>query len=103
MHEVRQQLLDQALTFSQQMCELAEQGDWSEVIQLEAQRRQVLERAFATREPVTEDLAQRVRAILDLDKGLMDLSLRLRDEAAVELGQFNRSRKASNAYRASAR
>ncbi len=102
MHEVRQQLLDQALAFSQEMCDLAEQGLWTEVIELEAQRRQVLERAFATRDPVTEDLAQRVRAILDLDKGLMELSLRLRDEVADELGQFNRSRKASTAYRASA-
>jgi len=102
MLDARQQLLDQALVFSQQMCELAKEGLWTEVIDLEAQRRQVLERAFATRDPVTEDLAQRVRKILDLDKGLMELSLKLRDEVAEELGQFNRSRKASSAYRASA-
>jgi len=102
MHEARQQLLDQALAFSQRMCDLAQEGLWAEVIELETLRRELLERAFATRDPVTEDLAQRVRAILDLDKGLMELSLKLRDEVAEELGQFNRSRKASGAYRASA-
>lgn len=85
------------------MKELGDQGQWADVIELEPQRRAVLEQAFATRAPVDETLAQRVREILDLDKLLMERSLQVRDEVAAELGQFNKSRKASQAYRASAR
>ena len=102
MRDAREQLLDQALTLSRQMLALGEEGQWNDVIELEVQRREVLERAFATRNQVNESLAQRVREILDLDKGLMEMSLKVRDEVAAELGQFNRSRKASSAYRASA-
>lgn len=99
----RQQLLDRALEMSRRMKELGDQGQWADVIELEPQRRAVLEQAFATRAPVDETLAQRVREILDLDKLLMERSLQVRDEVAAELGQFNKSRKASQAYRASAR
>lgn len=81
----------------------AEEGEWIEVIELEKQRRHLLEQAFATREAVNERLASQIRELLDLDKVLMQMSLKVRDEVAGELGQFNRSRKASNAYRASAR
>ena len=101
MLDARQQLLDQALNISRRMLELGDDEQWDQVIELEAQRRLVLERAFATRDPVNESLAQRVREILDLDKSLMAMSLKVRDEVAAELGHFNRSRKASNAYRAS--
>lgn len=103
MQAQRIQLLEQALELSRRMGSLGEEGDWEQVIELEPQRRAVLEQAFATRAPVDESLAQRVHQILELDRRLMDLSLQARDRAAGELGQLNRSRKARNAYAASAR
>ena len=102
MHSSRHQLLDEALAMTRRMNALADEGEWQAVVELEPQRRTLLEQAFATREPVDETLAQRVREILALDKVLMARSLEVRDEVAGELGQFNRSRKASNVYRANA-
>lgn len=98
----RRHLLDEALVMSRRMRDLGEAGEWDKVLDLEPQRRGLLEQVFATRQPVDEDLASRVREILDLDKGLMRRSLQVRDQVASELGQFQRSRKASGAYRASA-
>jgi len=102
MQQDRYQLLDQALAMSQRMHEFGNEGRWAEVIELEPQRRALLEQAFATRAPVDEVLAVRVREILELDKHLMQRSLQARDQAADELGLFSKTRKASNAYRASA-
>lgn len=99
----RSHMLDEALAMSRRMRDLGEAGEWEKVIELEPQRRELLERVFATRQPVDESLAARVREILELDKGLMECSLRVRDQVASELGQFQRSRKVSGAYRASAR
>jgi len=98
----RHQLLDQALDMSHRMVELGDAGDWDEVVELEPQRRAILEQAFATRAPVDEILANRVRQILQLDKGLMEKSLQIRDEVAVELGHASKGRKVVNAYGSSA-
>lgn len=99
----RHQLLEQALQLSQQMSELAESGDWDAVIELESQRRQLLEQTFATKAPIDEALAKGIRRILELDKALVGKSLEIRDEVAAELSQFNRERKAVGAYRSAGR
>ncbi len=84
------------------MVDLGNSGDWDAVIALEPQRRTLLEQAFATHAPVDELVAERVRAILDLDKHLMAKSIEVRDQLAQELGRTNRGRKATNAYHAAA-
>ena len=94
----RHQLLDQALNMSQRMVELGDAGEWDEVVELEPQRRVILEQAFATRAPIDEVLASRVRQILQLDKGLMEKSMKIRDEVAQELGHASKGRQAVNAY-----
>jgi hypothetical protein len=96
----RSDLLDQALGLTYGMLENAEANEWQTVIALEARRRQMLEQAFATREPLNEELALRVREILDLDKGLLEVSTRLRDQLGGELNQMNKANRASQAYRA---
>jgi hypothetical protein len=93
-------LFDQALRLTHGMLENAESNDWQTVIALEARRRTMLEQAFATREPLSEELAARVREILDLDKGLLEISTRLRDQLGGELNQLNKANRASQAYRA---
>jgi len=72
------------------------------VVALEAERRAILEQAFATREPLTESLAAQVREILALDQVLMEASLRLRDQIGSELGELSRGRRGTEAYRATA-
>ena len=99
----RHQLLDDALDMSRRMASLGDAGEWDAVIELEPERRNLLERAFATHAPADEIVAERVRAILDLDKRLMAQSIESRDRIAEELGQTSRGRKAASAYQSARR
>jgi len=94
----RHQLLNDALDMSRRMAILGDDGDWDAVVALEPKRRTLLERAFATHAPADELVADRVRAILDLDKRLMAKSIEARDRIADELSQASKGRKATNAY-----
>jgi hypothetical protein len=96
----RHSLLDDALEMSRRMAELGDAEDWDAVIALEPERRLLLEQAFATHAPADEFVAERVRAILDLDKRLMARSIAARDRVAEELGRSSRGRKAAGAYHA---
>ena len=96
----RHQLLDDALDMSRRMAALGDRGDWDAVIALEPRRRTLLEQAFATHAPPDELIAERVRAILDLDRRLMTQSIAARDRIAAELGQAGKGRRAVSAYQA---
>lgn len=96
----RVKLLDQALDMTHRMLQDGEAGEWQQVIEQEQQRRQLLEQAFSTREPLNEVLAATVRRILELDKVLLEASSRERDEVGGELSRYNRGSRASDAYRA---
>ncbi len=99
-HPDRVRLLGQALDLTHQMLKDGEAGEWQQVIEQEQQRRQLLEQAFSTREPLNEVLAATVRRILELDKVLLEASGRERDEVGGELSRYNRGSRASDAYRA---
>ena len=103
MNPSRHQLLNDALGMSQRMAELGDAGEWNAVIALEPERRSLLEQAFATHAPVDEIVADRVKAILALDKRLMARSIEARDRIAEELGDTTKGRKATNAYKAAGR
>ncbi len=96
----RSQMLDEAVGLTHAMIELAQADEWQQVIDTEAQRRRLLEQAFATYEPLSEALAAKVRHILELDKGLLEISTRLRDEIGGEIGQVSRGNRANHAYQA---
>lgn len=99
----RHQLLDDALAMSRQMVELGDVGDWEAVIALEPARRELLEQAFATHAPADEFITERVRAILDLDRSLMQRTVQARDAIAAELGRNREGRKAAAAYQSARR
>lgn len=96
----RHQLLNDALAMSQRMAALGAAGDWEAVIDLEPQRRELLEQAFATHAPVDSVIAERVQGILELDRNLMMQSIEARDWVAGEISRASRGRKATNAYQA---
>jgi hypothetical protein len=98
MQPSRHQLLNDALDMSRRMASLGDAGDWGSVIELEPERRALLEQAFATHVPADELVAERVRAILDLDRRLVAQSIQARDLIAEELGQVGKGRKATSAY-----
>ena len=95
----RQQLLDQAIQLSHDMTERGGQGEWSQVIELEARRSALLTQAFADAVPADEAALRQIHAILEADKQLMSLSVEARDEAADELANMQRGRKVKQAYR----
>lgn len=99
MQLARAALLDQALALSVRMHDLGVEEHWEEVVELESQRRELLEQAFATRAPVDEALAQRVRKILELDKAIVAHSLETRDRVGEQLGLLNKGRKVARAYK----
>ena len=99
----RHQLLDDALDMSRRMAALGDAGDWDAVIALEPERRALLEQAFATHAPADQVVADRVRAILDLDKQLMARSIQARDLIAEELSSTSKGRKAASAYHSASR
>ena len=99
----RSTLLDDALRLTHEMLARAGIPDWQMVIHLEVERRQLLERAFATSEPLSEDLAVKVRALLALDKRLLEISSDGRDHLAGELSQVNKGSRANHAYQANMR
>jgi len=99
MIDARHQLLDEALALTQRMAQLGDDDDWQAVVELEPQRRQLLQRAFATQRQVDEVMAERVRAILELDKHLMALTVAARDRIAGDITRSSKGRAAANAYR----
>jgi hypothetical protein len=99
MTDARHQLLDEALALTKRMAQLGDGDDWQAVVELEPQRRQLLQRAFATQLPVDEVMAERVRAILDLDKHLMALTVSAKERIAGDISRSNKGRAAANAYR----
>ena len=94
----RHQLLTEALSISRRMAELGESDQWSEVIELEAERRDLLEQAFANHLPADALVAERVKAILALDKRLMARSVDARDRIAAAIAQNAKGRKMQSAY-----
>ncbi len=99
----RYALLDEALALTERMTALGENGDWPSVIEIEPRRRELLERAFATRDVADQQIADRVRTILGLDKRLMALSLEARDRIGEELAQASKGRRAAVAYQTAGR
>ncbi len=98
MTESRSDHLDNALILSRRMLEAGSTGDWQTVIALEVDRSGQLDAAFAGAQAADPAFAERIRAILDVDKRLMGLSVTARDQAAAELTQLQRGNKVKQAY-----
>ena len=97
--EPRQTALDGALRLTAAMTEAAEAGDWDRLVELEAERRPLIEGAFEQVAP--EDAAALGQAILDLmeaDRHIMALARAGRTALASRLEDFSRGRRGRAAY-----
>lgn len=98
-------MIAQLLSLSQDMLQLAEKGDWEPVGELQQQRLQLMEALF----PLDADslnqseTAQQIKAILALDKQLMDLASAQQKEVGAVLGKLNQGRQATKAYHSTSR
>jgi hypothetical protein len=97
-HALRQ--LRQAAEHSARLAAAAAGGDWDEVTRLEAERRPLLEAAFAAGAPHdAAAAADLIRQILDADRVVRELAGRARGVVAGELAALHRGRRMSKAYR----
>jgi len=88
------------LSLSERMLESARRADWDEVQALEARRRPMLETCFPLLEPPPDaaGMAQQIRRIIDLDRQVLALAGRAREEAGAALGDISRGRLATEVY-----
>jgi len=87
---------------TEEMLERARQGEWDALGALERERRQSLERFFATKVSVQEApfVADGIRALMALDQEIMALCRLARDDVAQQAGIVSQGRRAEAAYNA---
>ncbi len=93
--------LQQILQLSLQMLQLAEADEWEEVVDLEAERRQLIATTFpltaeqATIPSTVTDLEQ----IIEFDNRLMGMCAKAQRKIGSVLGKIHKGRQATTAYR----
>lgn len=98
---VNTDLLDQLIAISSAMLESARAQDWEPMIERQPERDALARAAFP--EPLVEaspEVLEKVRAVLDLDRQLVELGRRHRDALALKHLEFRRARKSARFYEA---
>lgn len=92
---------EEVVRLSTEMLEAAQAGQWSRVTEQARRRRERVEAFF--REPVAAHeaawVAEGIRRVLDMDRTLLELARRGREESAAAVIQLRRGRQARTAYR----
>ena len=92
--------LEQLLTQTQRMHDLAINGEWERVDELECERKTLVDRYFSS-EAAFDDpqiAAHYVQEIIELNKKVITMGLEARDTLSNALGNFQRGRQAAQAY-----
>lgn len=97
--EARNPMMDESLELTRRMLACGQEGAWDKVVELERHRRPRLEQALARPGSVDEATASSIRDILALDRQLIALGARYRDEVGEALSNAQRGTKATRAYR----
>jgi hypothetical protein len=92
--------LRRAAELSDRLAVAAEAGDWEAATRLEAERRPLIDDAFAAGPPSdAEEAAALIQRILSADRRVASLASHARDEAAAELAALQKGRRMNKAYR----
>ncbi len=94
------QQLQEAVMYSETMLKDAEAGDWKNVFEIEAQRRELLEKLFSNSNSknTVEDMDENIRKIIDINLKLEALTRKARDTAHDEIASLSKGRNAINQY-----
>ena len=92
--------LDQAVQISEKMLNLAHEGEWEKVIELEAQRQKIILDNIKDDHSIdrSSDVGRKIQEILDFDKEMQQLAIKARDETRDEIIQLNKDKSAVEAY-----
>lgn len=98
---VNTDLLDQLIAISSAMLESAHAQNWEPMIERQSERDALARAAFP--EPLvaaSPEVLEKVRAVLDLDRQLVEIGRRHRDELALKRLELRRARKSARFYEA---
>jgi len=94
-----QQQLQNILCDTKKLLSLAEEGNWSAVVELEQSRGLAIESLFETPPAIdAKQLAEAIQFILDKNKILTQFSHNQRDSLRMGMSQAGRAHKAINKY-----
>ncbi len=92
--------LQKAVKCSEIMLKDAEAGNWDKVVNIEAQRSELLEKLFsgAHQENNADDMDDKIRKIIAINEKLEAITLKARDSTGEEIASMSKGRKAVNLY-----
>ncbi len=90
--------LTEVLRLTREANEFARAGDWTQVVQIEAQRRPLLREVFVDRTTGPQDDERSIREILASDRELIELARAQRAEAAGNALASKRNKQAIHQY-----
>lgn len=92
--------LQYAVNYSKKMLSNASAGNWDKVIDIEVQRSELLEKIFSTssHDNNIEEIDDKIRKIIDIDKKLEVITLNAREDARNEIMSINKGRQAVKTY-----
>jgi len=96
----RNKRFDDILVLSRKMLDDADKGEWEHIIDMQAQRQQLMNDFFATPVPKTdaEYVANGIREMLDLDKVLIEHSKQAMNGLSSDMKKLHKGSKAQQAY-----
>ena len=92
--------LEKAITCSEAMLKDAEAGNWDNVIGIEAQRSELLEKLFSShnQDNTIDEMDDKIRKIIDINKKLEAITLDARESASKDMAAINKGRQAVDLY-----
>lgn len=92
--------LDQALVMTRQMLDLAKEGSWEQVSDIEVNRQKSLMQSFQESSPVdrTSELGLRIQEIMGIDNEIQSLVNEARNSIRDELVEISRVKNQAKAY-----
>lgn len=92
--------LQNVVNYSKMMLKDAKAGNWENVIDIEVQRSELLEKLFSA-SPHENDVAEmddKIRKIIEINRKLEVITLNARDNARTEIMSINKGRNAVKSY-----
>jgi len=92
--------LQTAIECSETMLRDAEAGNWDKVFEIETRRSNLLKKLFSSpqQENNVEDIDNKIKEIIAINKKLEAITLKARDEAHNGIASINKGRRAVNLY-----
>lgn len=92
--------LQNAVDYSKMMLRDAKAGNWDNVIDIEVQRSELLEKLFSTSSHDNDiaEMDDKIRKIIEINKKLEVITLNARDDARSEIMSINKGRNAVKSY-----